>query len=188
MGKKGKTLKDATNGAETVLHGQSLKASSSKEAGVTPLRRNKPQKPVDGKFLLAVKRNDGLSLEMGCREFKNFWLADLERLLPFDVDQYKAGASIADYVGFLPDRGWAAEMLGLKQSSNATARAFHAGLVGVMASGGGDLEVALIALANFIHAHPDFAAAIERGAWHHPFGEKTLYYFNDSSSLTEEER
>jgi hypothetical protein len=102
----------------------------------------------------------------------------LNYIRPLSPDFCKAGAAICDALELSVCPNLAAELLCLRQADEAIARAHQAALLGAFASNVAttDLELANVAIASFIHAHPAFANLVDEGKWHRPYGDRTAYW------------
>jgi len=148
---------------------------------VVAMRRvaNDEPNPTEGVTLVFVDRtkHKGDPEEISPGRLASFVRSCMDHVRKWSLDVYKVGAAILDDQKISADPEMTAELLGLKRADEKMARAHTAAILGAFVSNSEttDVETINVALASFVHAHPDFAHLLHDGAWHRPYGDRTAY-------------
>jgi hypothetical protein len=133
----------------------------------------------DGMLMIAIDRRTITvpEVELLDHAVKVHMGALIGRLAPMTTDDFKMGQVIANELNLGVPLDWFAKILGLKGVDRNLKMALEASLSGTLATriAPFDLEAILLALGNFIHAHPYFSKITKEGEWKPPYGEHTAY-------------
>ena len=120
-------------------------------------------------------KSDPLEYQTGKQEL--LWQEILESIRPSGIDFVKSGGVIWDSIKLQLPKDFVESVVAVHDIDDDTYRAVNAALFTAYntSSVPADMETVALALAAFIHAHPQFRAIADDGEFHQPFGEDTFW-------------
>ena len=122
-------------------------------------------------------------------KLREYFCTLLDCVEPAVPSLFKFGSAIRDHLDLDIDDEATATLLGLRVQNEQISRALSAALFGTISTslGTANLDVAVHAIATFVHSLTAFDDLIENDPWRPLFGRNTIYRYATISGLEDQD-